>query len=117
MELVVVIGHSPEELVEQVDGLGHGKLVVFALDELLPGLPLARADGGPEAGVELDVVLLQIGVQLLRTCMTHYKHKHKKYTSVSNLLQVKQHCVAAVVACALSARAVVGCAYQELLRS
>lgn len=112
MELVVVVvGHSPEELVEQVDGLGHGKLVVFALDELLPGLPLARADGGPEAGVELDVVLLQIGVQLLRTCMM--QHKHKKCECKQPSTGKAALCV---VSCALSAR-VVACAYQELWRS
>lgn len=59
-------GDAPEEFVEEIDGFGNGEFVVLALDELLPGLLLARADRRPEAGVELDVVLLEVRVQLLR---------------------------------------------------
>jgi hypothetical protein len=56
----------PEELVEKVDGLVRDEALILARDEPAPRLALVPSEDVVVLRVEVDIVFLEVGVQLVR---------------------------------------------------
>ena len=61
--LLVVV---PKQLVEEVDGLVRDEALVLARDEAAPRLALVPSEDVVVLRVEVDIVFLEVGVQLVR---------------------------------------------------